>query len=228
MRQALLVFVVTGGTSLVLASSSAQADDLSPPYFRGWWWDGAFGPSGSFHQWEFSVGDSTAPDLEDTNPGSSATLDVVSGPNETWRPNWGGREGVWPLSGEMAIEIADAHVSALAFKYIDVQLTWAAQEGDAHPSLWELSSGKPLPLLQETRLEPTGESDPAGEYWYHSSFMMLLYPNPDREFVRINGCVMVDELVIDTWSFLPEPGVAGLLGLGGLLAIRYPARRRSY
>ena len=44
-------------------------------------------------------------------------------------------------------------------------------------------------------------------------------PNPAFEIVRIDGAVMVDEIVIDTIC-IPEPASLALLGLGGLALMR--------
>jgi hypothetical protein len=66
---------------------------------------------------------------------------------------------------------------------------------------------------------PTGEPAPAGANWWHSTYNLRIYPNPDFEILRIDGTVMVDQIVIDTIC-IPEPAALILLAFGGLLLLR--------
>ena len=86
------------------------------------------------------------------------------------------------------------------------------------PTVWETISGTNSVLVNEIMLEPTGELPPEGTNWIHSAFSMRIYPNPSFEIVRIDGGIMVDEVVIDTIC-VPEPRTLGLLGLGVLTSV---------
>ncbi|MFA6176853.1 MAG: hypothetical protein WC765_09785, partial [Phycisphaerae bacterium] len=65
---------------------------------------------------------------------------------------------------------------------------------------------------------PTGVSG-AGEYWYHTTYLFEVRPNPIVEYVTIGSAVWVDELVIDTLC-MPEPATVGLLCDGALGMLR--------
>jgi hypothetical protein len=186
----------------------ARGDDLNPPAWRGQ--DGT-----TFALWEFLTGEPySAPDVL-YNPYGGAEAHVWPGPGGDWYAVWGGREGVWPLSGVLKIGV-DNRPEALPYKDIWVQLTWASEEPEGHPFVQEFLTGVHATLLNEMVLEPTGEPPPYGDHWMHSTYLIHLEPNPSYEVVRVHGKVLVDEVVVDTIC-APEPASLGLLGLGTLL-----------
>jgi len=77
----------------------------------------------------------------------------------------------------------------------------------------EKDSATPGTVINEIQLDPTLEPPPADDFWYHTTFLIHLEPNPDFEIVKIDGAVMVDEIVIDTIC-IPEPSTVALLILG--------------
>ena len=207
-------------SSIILAAilvsvgfSGVFADDLYPPLWRG-------DPGSTFQMWEFLTPDPNAvPDVWDNIYGMPIA-EVTPGTGQEWWDIYGDRQGVWPLSGTIEVPINNQPLP-LPYKDILVQLTWSQQVSTSIPVVWDLVSGVQGTLVNEIDLGPTGE--PYGDgTWYHSTYLIHLEPNPDFEIVKIDGTIMVDELVIDTICF-PEPASLGLLALGGLAMLR---RRR--
>ena len=60
--------------------------------------------------------------------------------------------------------------------------------------------------------------------WVHSTYLIHLEPNPAWEIVKIDGTLVVDEIVIDTICF-PEPAAMGVLAVGGLALLRRRKQR---
>jgi hypothetical protein len=63
-----------------------------------------------------------------------------------------------------------------------------------------------------------------GDGWIHDVWAMALPENPDFEWVEggwfAEGTVLIDQVVIETLCYVPEPATMVLLGLGSLLMIR--------
>jgi len=202
---------LVGIVSLMLVSAPAViADDLNPPPWRGQ-------PGSTMQQWEFNTPASpVAPDIS-VNPYGMASATPEPGELQSWQMQWGGREGVWPLSGTIEVIIPN-RPEPNDYKDIWVQITWAKQVSLSMPFVKDLGSGITGQLVQTIPLEPTGLPWPQDQ-WYHSTYLIHLPFNPPIETVKIDGTIMVDQLVIDTIC-VPEPACAGLLALAGLVAIR--------
>ena len=77
---------------VVFVTVPALGDVLFPPPWRGQ--EGTTSTA-----WEFGTSDpQPLPDLED-NPYGDASAVMYPGVGQAWWDVWGGRQGVWPLSG---------------------------------------------------------------------------------------------------------------------------------
>ncbi len=199
-----------------MVACPAWADDLNPPTWRGQ-------PGTTFEKWEFSTSNPiTSPDVV-YNLYGAPVAEAWPGTGQTWIDQWGGRQGMWPLSGTIEATIPD-NLEPLPYKDIWVQLTWAKQVDSSTPVVWEMDSGVQATLVEQDVLEPTGYPSP-NDLWYHSTYEMVLEPNPSSEIVKIDGTLVVDELVIDTIC-VPEPTALVLFGTGGISLLAYAWRRR--
>ncbi|MCL5103731.1 MAG: PEP-CTERM sorting domain-containing protein [Armatimonadetes bacterium] len=204
MRKFILVAALLSLAMLCVAP--ALADDINPPPWRGH-------PGSTLQIWEFSTPNpNPLPDLLN-NPFGMPTAQVWPGVGQNWWDVWEGRQGVWPLSGAMEITIPNSPVPN-PYKDIWIQLTWMPQVPSVFPILSEMLSGAAAQMVHEI---------PIAGGWLHSTFNIRIYPNPQQEIVRIDGAVMVDELVIDTIC-VPEP--SSLLALSGSVLALVAWRRR--
>ena len=210
-RLAILMVLLGGMFSVV------HADDINPPTI---WQRGDQGSS--FQQWEFLTDDETpAPDFLD-NPFGTPILTVY--PAHPWEEEWGGRPGVWPLSGAIQAGIPN-NLAQNDFKLLQMQLTWSSEYPvPVEPVIIIESPIGEATLIEETTipLGPTGVPG-AGSDWFHTTYLYEIIPNPNYETITISGSIMVDELVIDTICpglyNPPEPATLSLLGLGGVALI---------
>jgi hypothetical protein len=188
--------------------AAASADDLNPPPWRGL-------PGSTFQMWEFSTpAPVSTPDLMN-NPYGVPEAHAYPGTGQVWTDLWGGRQGIWPLSGTIETYIPNTNTPN-PIKRIWVQLTWAKQVSSSTPVVWEMGSGLQGSLVNQSIIGPTGSGYPS-DFWYHSTYLITLPFNPAFEWVKIDGTLLVDEMVIDT-QCVPEPSSLMALG-GGLLAL---------
>jgi hypothetical protein len=206
MRLSVIGFMLFGVT-LGLITSPALGDDLNPPAWRGQ-------PGTTFGKWEFSTSDANPlPEPGYIYPWGLPGTTVTPGLFQSWMPEWGGRQGVWPLSGEIVTTIPN-RPEPLPYKDIWVQLTWAQQAPNVFPTVSETRFGVASTIVQEIPL-PDG--------WFHTTYQIHLEPNPDWERLLITGAVNVDEMAIDTIC-APEPSTLCLLAMGTLAILH---RRRG-
>ena len=192
--------------SLALAGS-AFADDLVPPP----WQRGTEGST--WAAWEFSTCDPNPMPDAGYLPYGESDMTVWTGIGQEWWDSWEGRQGVWPLSGALEALLLN-RPEPLPYKDIQVQITWRPQVPGGFLMVRETMWGATGSLIGEM---------PLADGWTHSTYLIHLEPNPEMEIVRIDGSVMIDELVIDTIC-IPEPMTVSLLTVGaGALALR---RRR--
>lgn len=201
-----LLLVVSGYTAAV-------ADDIYPPAWRGQ-------PGSTMQEWLFS---NSIPDpIADinNNPYGNPIAHPRPGTGQEWVDEWGGRQGIWPLSGTILFDIPNTPVPN-PYKEIWVQITWAKQVTSSTPGVVAFLPGGPdiaSTLVREIPLAPTGALSPS-DMWYHSTYKIRIEPNPAFEHVYITGTLLVDQVVIDTIC-VPEPATLAMLGLGGLVMIR--------
>jgi hypothetical protein len=198
----LLVF----GLALVIPALPALADDWLPPEWRG-------DPGSTIQGWHFSTADkeNVFPDYPSGGGWLPSTkLTVTPDPqNPDWietDPSGSGRTGIWPLSGWIDVTV-DNFPKPNPYKEVWVQLTWASTGGE--PAIINID---PSPKVGTFTL--------VNEHtwcmgWTTTVWKWRVEPNPSDEMFRIQGDILVDQLVIDTIC-APEPGTMFLLGLAAL------------
>lgn len=225
MRRSLIILAAVA--AFTVTTAGALADDIAPP----WWRDNDHAEENrsTWQIWEFNTNDpgdplqGMIPDYytnpkfdpehpEDATLGASVAMqeeDWIEGPEQ-------GRSGIWPLSGTGAITIQipnytpDEPELRGPGKMIWIQLTWMPQSQDAIPIILAMTSHwQPGGILQDLLIErPAG---PPGSDWIHSTYRIIVHPNPDYEIINIAGNIYVDDVVIDT--ICPEPTTMVLMGL---------------
>lgn len=192
------VFALLALAAVFSLAAQALADDLNPPPWRGQ-------PRTTWAQWEYyTPNPAPLPDLG-WNPYGQPWSQVTPGPNQGWLPDYNNRSGVWQLSGNIEIQIAN-NPQPLPYKDIWIQLTWTPQITGQVPLVGAWSTGS-------TSVDMGNTTMALGSGWNHSTYHYQLFPNPIMEYISISGEINVDELVIDTWC-VPEPTSLSLLALG--------------
>ncbi len=177
------------------------AEDLNPPPWRGHL-------RSTLQIWEFEENNSNPlPDLYD-GPFNPQPADVIPVGGDQWLPDLDGMTGVWPLSGEIYVPIEN-FPEPLDQKLIWVQLTWKTKGNQPATE----ASGDNGPMVAGNLIGQTA----LDQGWYHSTYQIILQPNPSEELVHIYGAIYLDEMVIDTIC-IPEPATVVLMTMGGFLA----------
>jgi len=236
---ALHLFVVCG-ISCVL-SGRVEAEDLNPPAWRG-------EANTCYAVWEF--GENTLGEADIWyGPPSGADVTEMGGIWEVgenvayteYFESVEGRSGVRAFNVEefyfdpgISYYIADMlgfrldnYANDNAEKQIWVQVVWSGLGG--------------APYLEAAASGSTGEEGVSlgnldlGDGWTHSTYEMVLQPNPVEETVFLTGggfaasYLYVDQVIIDT-RCVPEPSTVIMLAMGalGILTLGHRRRRAAY
>ena len=203
--------------AILAVSTSAFADDLSPPPWR-------FGAGTTVQHWDFSAGPAGGvPDaLPLFNPYGAGPLLSPLAP-AAWFPNLMGRNHVWNISagggGGLDFFVPNTGNSANQ-KELWLQLTYWVPVPAGPPGVQVTSGSGPF-----TQISSQITALPGG--WFHELSVWTVPICPQKEVVHIfpQGVVSyIDQVVIDTRCYpVPTPSAAATLALGGLVAVR---RRR--
>jgi hypothetical protein len=154
------------------------------------------GTEATYQRWEFMTPNPTPPADQLVNPYGVPQLNVLG---HEWAPAWGGREGIWALSGTIKIRIPDRSNSGPeSLKIIWLQLIWTAEnpsDPEGIPLVTETSGpvAKPSAKYPDCTLEYYGNGN-----WMLSTYTIILRPNPEYEEITITGNVLVDKVVVET------------------------------
>ena len=191
------------------------ADDLNPPTWRG-------EEDTVFAEWDFPTSGDINP-APYSGPGLNDTYLWSEGP-WTWYDTYAGRQGVWEINGDGGWDVANYEPSA-GGKYIQVQITYY---GD-FPGMHSFAEDFIPQYVEETVSLTVDYTEDAGGGWTYALLTGQFQTfNPDMEaYFPYNpgeappaGGFYVDQIVIDTLHYTPEPATMALFALGGLIMIR--------
>ncbi len=211
---------------LVLALAfvvQAGADDLNPASWRG-------EEDTVFAEWNFPTAGDTKPDAG-SYFGPSEGLDntyLWDDGSWTWHDSYEGRQGVWQVDGDGGWDVAN-YEPTLGGKYIQVQITYFGDLPGIHSDAAVLFFPEYLAETVDLTVDYTEDRGGGwtyalltGEFTTYNPDMEAYYPYPS-DGTPPTGGLYVDQIVIETLHYTPEPATMVLLGLGGLMVIR---RRR--
>ena len=200
--------VLTAILCLLILPQIARADDLVTPTWRGQ-------PGTTGQAWEFNSPLATGVFPDGTPAGALSPIgetqvtQIISHSAAGWLPSDMGRDGVWPLSGEMHFLIEN-YPPENPIKMVQMQLVWRPQNPQAtsgnEPTLFFINPTIDSALLRSDM--------PLGDVWTHSTYTWEYRPNPQFEEFHILGDINVDQVVVETWCTVPEPATISLLAVG--------------
>ncbi len=207
----------TGHILLFLSTSlfTFAALDLNPPSWRNQ-------PRATYQFWDFSINDLTP--LPDGYNGPFNPLEADVRPSSgVWLSQESGRNGVFPLSGEIFVPVYN-FAKPLDQKIIRVQMTWLGKGGIPQVEARAVSPDTiPGITVSEWVAGTLIKEESLAEGWMHGTYEVIVRPNPQQEIIHIFGPIYIDDLIIDTVC-IPEPATWGLLGIGSLMLFWMPKR----
>lgn len=198
---------------VVLFTFTVFAEDLMPPYWRGF--DGS-----TYAKWEFDSPSKTPSFDEGFNPFGKSQIYVFPEAGYSWLDEKYGAEGVWPLLGGRMYAVIDNRPESTPKKQIQIQLTWKSACGDNAPVI-TINDNLDLYVcgIVPDVVEPLADNP----LWNYSVYTITWPYNPAREWIKIAGRIYVDELVIDTICSvgnIPEPTTYMILTAGAFLLFK--------
>lgn len=226
--------LVAATATAMVAISLSQADDLSPPAWRG-------DPGSTFQEWTFDQDPGIDPNTDSppfiespnptvVNPFGSPTASIDWDPpfGTGWYDSlpavYGGKQGWWDIAtGSITLEIPNRPSNPPGSeKLIQIQVTY-----------WDDINKAPLisisPFATQIGATTTTlvETGPVGGAWYSALSTWRLQPNPQEETITLTGPAgigsQIDQVVVDTICIIPETSslaCAGLLALAGVWVVR--------
>ena len=189
---------------LVVSLPAAAALDLNPAPWRGH-------DRATWQYWDFQENNQTPLPDDFVNPFGALAADVYP-TSGTWKQEIQGHTGVFPLSGHVFVPVNNFS-EELDEKIIWIQFTWLSKGGT--PNV-EARANEPLPLIltvPEWTSAVLVKEELLNDGWSHSTYQVVLTPNPQQEIIHVYGSIYIDDLVIDTLC-IPEPATWGLLAAG--------------
>jgi hypothetical protein len=215
--------------ALTAGASNALADDIAPPWWRYKDPDPVANRS-TLQHWEFGNNE-TDPiaDAVYTAPPETLAPQAVISPADAWIDEHynSARQGIWTLSESPSSGLINLFISNYSGgpeKKIWVQLTWmpipqlAPLISDGAPVIVARTSSSITPVSGDLLTEQS-----VGEDWIHSTYLIVVRPNPEFESVTISGDILIDSVVVDT--ICPEPGTLLALGVGIPFILRIRGKR---
>ncbi|RKY11864.1 MAG: hypothetical protein DRP65_03000 [Planctomycetota bacterium] len=194
----------------------AAADDLNPASWRG-------REDTVFAEWDFPTEADIHPDpCSYYGPGYDDTY-VWDETGWTYHDNFGGRQGVWQISGEGGWDVAN-YLPTLGGKDIQIQITYY---GDLE-GMYTYAEDFIPEYVEETVDLTIDSTQDLGNGWTYALLTGKFTTfNPDMESyypyasggTPPTGGLYVDQIVIETLHHTPEPATIVLLGLGGLVVV---------
>jgi hypothetical protein len=143
--------------------------------------------------------------------GWNSNAQLYVNPNSLWNANIDGHPGVWTFTGlwgGVGISIPNNSVPQPENE-MWIELTWKAAN---------LSIVVPDRPLIGVGIQPDQEILIDG--WMSSLFKIDFGSNLPDEWITINGDILLDQVVIDTYSGVPEPATFVLAIGGAIMAFR--------
>lgn len=203
--------------ALAFGSAGALADDLSPPTWRG-------DAGTTFQHWGFDVAGGGLPDNGLNNPYGAPIFTPNGG--ASWDPTdpSGQRMGTYVINQNQTLDFEiPNHGLAGGQKEVWLQYVYTTIDGfGPMSSVLDPAAGINFTLVNSV-------STDLGGGLYHQLDVFTYNDCPGSEIVTLapgtfNSPAWIDQVVVDTRCVMvPAPATAGLVGAGGLLAVR---RRR--
>jgi hypothetical protein len=214
------------------------ADDLFPPPWRGQ-------PLTTLTEWEFRSPANPVPPDGDIIPVVGDGLGptgfpeaTISGPL-TWDP-WDGN-GAWIGTGPdpLALGFIDLQIpnwiDTEPIKFLQIQITTQPRITQPSPGVIlvenpfvaGIAASDPAGIIDVTRLNVSELDLMTIDGHWHRTELWRIRPNPDWEIIRIAVPIdsLVDQIVVDTISTVPEPASLALTALASLAFAGFVRRR---